>query len=173
MRITRTTSAGALLLAAQSLAWAQSAAEPVQQVVVSAATINEQQQRAQSTTTAIIVGREELLRQGDASLADVLKRQPGVTVDASPGKDAQVRMRGLGNGYVAILLNGLPAPSGFSLESISPDLIERIEIQRAATAETSSQAVAGSINVIMRRAGPAKGAPANEIKAGSAFLRGA
>ncbi len=172
MRLTRTASTCALLLGAQSLAWAQSAAEPVQQVVVSAATIDEQQQRAQSTTTAIVVGRAELLRHGDASLADVLKRQPGVTVDASPGKDAQVRMRGLGNGYVAILLNGLPAPSGFSLESISPELIERIEIQRAATAETSSQAVAGSINVIMRRAGPAKGAPANEIKAGSAFQRG-
>ena len=172
MRITRTAGAGALLLAAHACAQAQSATEPMQQVVVSAAGAGSQAQRAQSTTTAIVVGREELLRQGDASLAEVLKRQPGITVEASPGREAQVRMRGMGAGHVAILLNGLPAPAGFSLESISPELIERVEILRAATAESSSQAMAGTINVIMRRAGPDKKGPANEIKAGSAFLRG-
>ncbi|WP_288380752.1 TonB-dependent siderophore receptor [uncultured Massilia sp.] len=170
MRISRSGSLAALLLlAAPAAAHAQASAEPMQQVVVSAAGAD---LRAQSTTTAIVINRDELLRQGDASLAEMLKRQPGITLDATPGKEAQVRMRGMGSGYVAILLNGLPAPSGFSLESISPELIERIEIGRAATAETSSQAVAGTINVIMRRAGPARGGPANEIKAGSAFQRG-
>ncbi|MFC5461775.1 TonB-dependent receptor plug domain-containing protein [Massilia niabensis] len=169
MRIIRTRSAGALLLAAHACASAQSPSQPMQQVLISAGASDG---RAQSTTTAIVVGRDELLRQGDASLAEVLKRQPGITVDASPGKAPAIRMRGMGGGYVAILLNGLPAPSDFSLESISPDLIERIEIGRAPTAETSSQAVAGTINVILRRAGPAKGA-ANEVKVGSAFVRGA
>ncbi len=168
MRITRTGSAGALLLAAHACAAAQTTSQPMQQVVVTAAGADG---RAQSTTTAIIVARDELLRHGDASLADVLKRQPGITLEASPGKEAAIRMRGMGGGHVAILLNGVPAPGGFSLESISPDLIERIEIARAASAETSSQAVAGSINVIMRRAGPGK-AGANEFKAGSAFTRG-
>ncbi|MCC2970699.1 TonB-dependent siderophore receptor [Massilia sp. IC2-476] len=163
------TGASALLLAAHACASAQTTPQAMQQVLVTAGAADG---RAQSTTTAIIVGREEILRQGDASLAEVLKRQPGITVDAVPGKEAAIRMRGMGGGHVAILLNGLPAPSGFSLESISPDLIERIEIQRAATAETSSQAMAGAINVILRRAGPAKGAGANEFKAGSAFVDG-
>ena len=112
------------------------------------------------------------MRQGDASLFDVLKRQPGITVDASPGKSPSIRMRGMGGGYVSILLNGVAAPSDFSLESISPDLIERIEIQRVATAESSSQSVAGTINVILRRAGPVKGGRPNEIKVGSAFVHG-
>ncbi|SFB99299.1 TonB-dependent receptor plug domain-containing protein [Massilia yuzhufengensis] len=168
MRLIRTGSAGALLLAAHVPAFAQSAAAPVQQVVVSAAANG----RERSITTAIVVGRDEILRQGDATLAEVLKRQPGVTIDATPGKPAAIRMRGMGGGYVAILLNGLPAPGDFSLESISPDLVERIEIQRAATAETSSQAMAGTINVILRRAGAAKGAAASDIKLGSAFARG-
>jgi len=170
MRMTRTRSAGALLLAVHACAAAQTAApQPIQQVVVKAGAADS---RAQSTTTAIVVGRDEILRQGDASLLEVLKRQPGITLEASPGKEAAIRMRGLGSDYVAILLNGVPAPGGFSLESISPELIERIEIQRAATAETSSQAVAGAINIVMRRAGPAKNEDANEIKAGSAFQRG-
>lgn len=141
----------------------------IQQVVVSAAAVDA---RTQSTTTAIVIGRDELLRQGDASLIEVLKRQPGITLDAGPGKEAAVRMRGMGSGHVAILLDGLPAPGGFSLESLSPELVERIEIRRAATAETSSQAMAGTINVIMRRAGPVKGGSAHEIKAGSAWTHG-
>lgn len=169
MRTIRTGSASALLLAAHACALAQATEPPMQQVVVTTGAI---EQRAQSTTTAIVVGREELLRQGDASLAEVLKRQPGITLDASPGKAPAIRMRGMGGGYVAILLNGLPAPSGFALESLSPDLVERIEIKRAATAETSSQAMAGTINVILRRAGPGKGADANDVKAGSAFVHG-
>jgi len=159
--------ASALLLAAHACALAQT--DPVPQVVVRASTDD---QRVQSTTTAIIVGRDEILRQGDSSLADVLKRQPGITVDGSPGKEAAIRMRGMGSGYVAILLNGLPAPNGFSLESISPDLVERIDIARVATADTSSQAVAGTINIILRRAGAAAGAPASDIKLGSAAVDG-
>jgi outer membrane receptor protein involved in Fe transport len=162
MRFPRST---ALLLAFHACAHAQS----TQQVVVSASA---SEQRARSTTTAIVVGREELLRYGDATLSDVLKRQPGITIDAAPGRPAAIRMRGMGSGYAAILLNGLPAPSGFSLESLSPDLIERIEILRTATAETSSQAVAGTINVILRRAGAGKDEAQNQIKAGGAIVDG-
>jgi outer membrane receptor protein involved in Fe transport len=136
----------------------------MQQVTISASAL---EQRAQSTTTAIVVTRDEIVRQGDASLTDVLKRQPGITIDGAPGK-AAIRMRGLGSGYVAILLNGLPAPAGFSLETIDPELVERIEILRAPTAETSGQAVAGAINIILRKAGKT-GAPLTELKAGSSL----
>ena len=169
MQIIKTGSATGLLLAAHVCAWAQSAPQPVQQVIING---SGNDQRARSTTTAIIVGRDAIMRQGDASLFDVLKRQPGITLDASPGRPPSIRMRGMGGGYVSILLNGVAAPGDFSLESISPDLIERIEIQRASTAETSSQSVAGTINVILRRPGPVKGGGANEVKAGSALVHG-
>jgi outer membrane receptor protein involved in Fe transport len=167
MHTFRSRGAGALLLAVQACVHAQTAPAPMQQVVVTAGA---DAQRAQATSTSIVVGRDEILRLGDSTLSDVLKRQPGITVDASPGKAATIRMRGMGGGYVALLLNGLPAPAGFSLESLGPDVIERIEIQRTATAETSSQAVAGTINVILRRAGPARDGAATEVKAGSAVV---
>jgi outer membrane receptor protein involved in Fe transport len=155
----------ALLLAAHASASAQS--QPMQQVTISASA---SEQRAQSTTTAIVVTRDEILRQGDGSLTDVLKRQPGITIDGGPGKPA-IRMRGLGAGYVAILLNGLPAPGGFSLESIDPELVERIEILRAPTAETSGQAVAGAINIVLRKAGKTA-APQTEVKTGASLDAG-
>ena len=165
MRTIRNSSAGALLLAAHAATLGQSMPQPMQQVVVNAGA---DQVRTQATTTAIVIRRDEIVRHGDASLADVLKRQPGITLDGSPGAAPAIRMRGMGGGYVAILLDGVPAPGGFSLESLDPDLIERIEIGRVATAETSSQAVAGTINVILRRAN----AGTRDIKAGSAFTAG-
>jgi outer membrane receptor for ferrienterochelin and colicins len=108
------------------------------------------QERRQSTAAKIIIGREEIDRFGDATLGDVLKRLPGVTIQGRPGRGGAIRLRGLGNGYTQILLDGDRVPPGFSLDSISPDQIERIEILRAPTAETGARAIAGTINIITR-----------------------
>lgn len=107
--------------------------------------------RRESTTTKIVVTRDDLARHGDSTVADVLNRVPGVSVTGTSGRSSDVRMRGLGNGYTQILLNGDPAPSGFSLDSLSPNLIERIEISRTATADQSAQAIAGTINIILKQ----------------------
>jgi hypothetical protein len=121
----------------------------MQQVTVSASALD---QRAQSTTTAIVVGRDEIVRQGDA-IADRCAQAPARHHHRRRTRQAGDPHARAGCGYVAILLNGLPAPGGFSLESIDPELVERIEILRAPTAETSGQAVAGAINIILRKAG--------------------
>lgn len=107
--------------------------------------------RIESTVTKIVVNQDEILRYGDTTLADVLKRLPGITVVNVPGQGVDIRMRGLGNGYTQILIDGEPAPRGFSLDSLAPDAIERIEIQRAPTADISAQAIAGTINIVLRK----------------------
>jgi iron complex outermembrane receptor protein len=94
-----------------------------------------------------IYGREELDRFGDTNALDVMRRLPGVNV-SSGGP----RMRGLGAGYTQILINGDPAPQGFNLDQLSPSQIERIEVPRAPTADQSAQAVAGTINIILKEA---------------------
>ena len=91
------------------------------------------------------------MRFGDTRLADVLKRVPGITIGGVRGQVADIRMRGLGSGYVQILLDGEPTPPGFSLDLLAPDLIERIEVLRAPTADISAQAIAGTINIVLRR----------------------
>lgn len=106
--------------------------------------------RRQSTASRIVIGREEIAKFGDTSVSDVLKRVPGVTIGGIPGRGGDIRMRGLGAGFTRILINGEPAPRGFSLDSLSPDVIDRIEVMRTATAEFSNQAVAGAINIITR-----------------------
>ncbi len=110
--------------------------------------------RQLDTAAATIVGRDELLRYGDQSVAEALKRLPGITVSGAPGRGGDIRMRGLGNGYTQVLLNGQPVPSGFSIDSIAPEVIERVEIMRVASAELGTQAIAGTINIVLRKSAP-------------------
>lgn len=119
--------------------------------VVSSPDVDE---RLSSTTAKLVVGRKEIEQFGDGDLADLLKRLPGLSIDSSSGRGQTVRMRGLSRGYAQILINGEPAPNGFSLDSIAPELIERIEILRTPTADLSTQGIAGSINIVLKRAGP-------------------
>jgi outer membrane receptor protein involved in Fe transport len=61
-------------------------------------------------------------------------------------------MRGLGGGYTQVLINGERAPAGFAIDSLAPDVIERIEVLRAASAEFSTQSIAGTINIVLKKA---------------------
>lgn len=116
-----------------------------QSVTVEAQGLSDDDRRRESTIGMTVVGREELDQYGDTSILDVLQRLPGITIDGETP-----RLRGLGGGYTLILLNGEPAPPGFSLDSLSPGEIERIEVIKGPTAEYGG--VAGTINVILRTA---------------------
>ena len=94
-----------------------------------------------------VYGREELDKYGDTSISEVLKRLPGVNMQAGAP-----RMRGLGSGYTLILINGDPAPPGFQFDQLSPSQVERVEVTRGPTADQSAQAVAGAINIILKDA---------------------
>ncbi|CAH0172940.1 Colicin I receptor [Massilia sp. Bi118] len=104
-------------------------------------------QRREDSASRTVVGHDELVKYGDATVLDALKRLPGVTVG-----NGGVRMRGLGNGYTQVLVNGERMPPGFDLEALSPEAIEKIEIIRAATAEYSTAAIAGTVNIVLRKA---------------------
>ncbi len=119
-------------------------------VLITGRRLDDVQERRNSTASKIIVGRDEIDRFGDSTLGDVLKRLPGVTIQGPPGRGGVIRMRGLGSGYTQILLDGERVPPGFSLDSLTPDQIERIEILRAPTAETGARAIAGTINIVTR-----------------------
>ena len=103
--------------------------------------------RRASRVAKQVYGREELDKHGDTNALDVMRRLPGVNV-GSGGP----RMRGLGAGYTQILINGDPMPPGFALDQLSPSQIERIEVLKAPTADQSAQAIAGTINIILKEA---------------------
>lgn len=104
------------------------------------------------STMRSVVKREEIERFGERSLAGVLSKVPGVTITAQPGRAPEVRLRGLGRGYTRLLVNGEAVPSDFSIDSISAYLIESIEVMRGSRADASSQAIAGTINIVLKSA---------------------
>ena len=138
-------------------------------VTITGAAINETEDRRQSTASKIIVGRDEIERFGDDTMGELLKRLPGVTMPGRPGRGGAPRMRGLGGGYTQILIDGEPAARGFSLDDLSPEQVERIEILRAPTAETGARAIAGTINVITRGGYSKK---LNDLRVGASFENG-
>ncbi len=106
--------------------------------------------RRASTAAKIVITREDIEQYGDSNLGDVLRRLPGVTQGGRPGRGGPVQMRGLGGGFTQILIDGERIAPGFSVEQITPEQVERIEILRAPTAETGARAIAGTINIILR-----------------------
>ena len=131
--------------------WAQTApATDLGQVKITDKRDDDTLERRESTVSKIVIGREEIEKQGDSNIGDVLRRQPGISIDGAPGRGSGVRMRGMSVGYTQILLDGQRVPPGFSIESLTPEMVERIEIYRAPTAETGTRAVAGTINIITR-----------------------
>ena len=121
-----------------------------QQIEITGGRQPDTEERRRSTAAKIVIGREEIDKFGDSTLGEVLRRLPGVTTPGAPGRGGPPRLRGLGGGYTQILIDGQRVPPGFSLESLNPDEVERIEILRAPTAETGARAIAGTLNIITR-----------------------
>ena len=130
---------------------------------------NATDERRNASAAKIIITREDLEQYGDSNLGEAMRRLPGVTTGGRPGRPGAPAMRGMGGGFTQILLDGQRMPPGFSVEQITPDQVDRIEILRAPTAETGARAIAGTINIILRE--PLRQTN-NEFKLGAQEERG-
>jgi outer membrane receptor protein involved in Fe transport len=89
------------------------------------------------------------------SAGDALKRVPSVTFLSDVLESDGARLRGLDPGYTQILINGERVPGAsadrsFFVDRIPAELLERIEIIRAPSANRSGDAMAGSLNIVLR-----------------------
>ena len=106
----------AILVGATPFVLSQTSPAPVVdmgKVEITSGRDNDTQQRRESTASKIVIGREEIEKQGDANIGEVLKRMPGITLGGNPGRGGGVRMRGLSAGYTQISLDGQRVPTGF------------------------------------------------------------
>jgi outer membrane receptor protein involved in Fe transport len=88
---------------------------------------------------------------------DALKRVPSVTFLSDVIESDAPRLRGLPPGYTQILINGERVPGSsadrsFFLDRIPAELISRVEIVRSSSARRTADAVAGSLNIVLRDA---------------------
>lgn len=93
-----------------------------------------------------------------ATVGDMLKRVPGVAFVGSDVMEYDsVQMRGLSGGYTQVLINGRKVPGAgddrsFWVDRIPAELVERVEFLRSNSANRSGDAVAGTVNIVLRDA---------------------
>ncbi|MDJ1158798.1 TonB-dependent receptor [Chelatococcus sp. SYSU_G07232] len=132
---------------------------------------------------SVITG-EEIRRASPKSVADVLRRVPGLSVveTGGPGGTTLVRLRGSEPRHTLVLVDGIrvndpsAAAGEFDFVNLIPTDIERIEVLRGPqSALYGSDAIGGVINVITRRGkGPTRVQADGEAGSyGSKGLRGA
>lgn len=126
-------------------------------------TANKYEQK-QSTTGKVlnIISRQQLERSGGKTLSEVLNTLPGLTMIGANnvlGTNQNISIRGASAGNVLLLIDGIPVndPSAitnyYDLNFINIDQVERIEVLKGGQSTLyGSDAVAGAINVILKKA---------------------
>ncbi len=129
-------------------------------MVVSAAGYTQSIVEAPASIT--IVTREELERRPFVDLTDALRDVPGAAATGAEGRNQSISLRGFGNGYTLILVDGKRQNLGTmsrtgnnnTSQSFVPPLaaIERIEVVRGPMSTLNgSDAMGGVINIITRK----------------------
>lgn len=111
--------------------------------------------RTDSAEPVLKYGTDYFQRFEPLTAGDALKRVPSVTFLSDVIESDAPQMRGLPPGYTQILINGERVPGGnadrsFFLDRIPAELISSVEIVRSSSARRTGDAVAGSLNIVLR-----------------------
>jgi outer membrane receptor for ferrienterochelin and colicins len=112
--------------------------------------------RFNSTSTRVTIGRRDIEAMGANTIGDILRQAPGMQVSTTANGGIEIRMRGMAAENTRILIDGVPVSANnrstqLPLDELPADLIERIEVIRAPTAEFQG-AAGGTLNIVLRAA---------------------
>ena len=95
----------------------------------------------------------------DMTVADVVQRMSGVTMERNSSGDGQYALlRGMDKRFNYTLVNGLKIPSPdnknrfVSLDIFPSELLDRLEVTKALTADMESDGIGGAVNMVMKDA---------------------
>ncbi len=111
--------------------------------------------RSEETEPTLVYGADYFQRFEPLTAGDALKRVPSVTFLSDVIESDGARLRGLEPGYTQILINGEKVPGSnadrsFFLDRIPAELIKQVEIVRSSSARRTGDAVAGTLNIVLR-----------------------
>ncbi|MFM6987878.1 MAG: TonB-dependent receptor plug domain-containing protein, partial [Arenimonas sp.] len=143
---------GALFATAAHAQQSPEGAEDIDRVVVKGEIVYRDRAEEPSTLVYDLAYFEQF---EPLTVGDMLKRVPSAAFLGDVLEYDGVRLRGLDPGYTQILINGKRVPGAgldrsFFVDRIPAELVERIEIVRSASADRSGDAVAGSLNIVLR-----------------------
>lgn len=111
--------------------------------------------RSENAEPELIYDQDYFQRFEPLTAGDALKRVPSVTFLSDVIESDGARLRGLDPGYTQILINGDKVPGSgvdrsFFLDRIPAELIKQVEIVRSSSARRTGDAVAGTLNIVLR-----------------------
>lgn len=106
-----------------------------------------------SAIAKTVISQAEMLRYGDASVSDTLRRAAGIQIGATGGA-GRAQFRG-STAAPTILVNGEAVQGGRRagaslIDTFTPEMIDRIEVTRQASVTQGSAAAGGVINIILK-----------------------
>ena len=114
--------------------------------------------RTESTAPVLSYDLEYFQRFEPNTVGDMLKRVPGIAfVGTDIGEYDAAQLRGMAAGYTQVLINGKKVPGAgddrsFWVDRIPAEMVDHIEIIRSSSANRSGDAIAGTINIVLRDA---------------------
>jgi TonB-dependent receptor len=112
-----------------------------------------------SPTVMNIVSAKAIEISPDITVANVIQRVSGVTVERNSSGDGQYAvLRGMDKRYNYTLINGVKIPSPDNKNRFVPldifpaELLDRLEVSKSLTADMEGDAIGGSVNLVMKEA---------------------
>ena len=109
------------------------------------------QQRASNAIISVI-DSDGLGNFPDTTVADSLRRVPGLSIENDQGEGRYVSIRGINTDLIATTINGVRTPSpedrrGVLLDGVPSDLLDGIEVQKSLTPDVDADTLGGVINL--------------------------
>jgi TonB-dependent receptor len=115
-------------------------------------------QQITSNSIINVVSEEKIKELPDANAAEAIGRLPGVSITRSGGEATRVVLRGLSSKFSNITIDGVKIPPtdpntrDVDLSTISQGSLAGIELFKALTADKDADAIAGTVNLVTRKA---------------------
>ena len=115
-------------------------------------------QQLSANTIVNVVSEEKIQELPDANAAESIGRLPGVSVQRSGGEANQITLRGLDGAFTNVTVDGVKlsptdaASRSVDLSAISQGSLAGIELYKALLPSQDGDAIAGSVNLVTRRA---------------------
>jgi len=119
--------------------------------------------KRQSNEMVDAINAEDIAAFPDANLAEALQRLPGVAVDRDEGEGRTITVRGLGQDFTRVTLNGLEALStagasdssgstpnrdrGFDFNTFAAELFSSLEVQKSSSAATEEGSLGATVGL--------------------------
>jgi TonB-dependent receptor len=115
-------------------------------------------QQVASNTIINVVSEQKIKELPDANAAEAIGRLPGVSLLRSGGEANKVILRGLSDKYTTVTIDGVKIAAtdadsrGVDLSTISQGSLSGIELSKALTPDKDADAIAGSVNLVTKKA---------------------